>query len=128
MKKTKIEHHELITETHLHKVNELRVITGDDHVIIEEKKHATTRRSVDKEDRVMVTWLKASISDNRGEVLKPGPRSRQTIQEGTKYPGDGCMLTSSYNSPFKKAFLTSSWEMDHCHTEETTRRSQTMVM
>ena len=61
MKRTKIRHQELelITEAHLHKVNELRVVTGDDHVInIEKKKCATT-----------------SISDNRGEVLKLGPRS-----------------------------------------------------
>ena len=59
MKRTKIKHQELITESHLHKVNELRVVTGDDHVInIEKKKCATT-----------------SISDNRGEVLKLGPRS-----------------------------------------------------
>ena len=76
MKRTEIRHQELITEAHLHKVNELRVITGDDHVInIEKKKCATMRRSVDKEGRVVVTWLKASINDNRGEVLKLGPRS-----------------------------------------------------
>ena len=44
MKRTKIRHQELITEAHLHKVNELRVITSDDHVInIEKKKRATTR-------------------------------------------------------------------------------------
>ncbi|KAG2540833.1 hypothetical protein PVAP13_9NG584114 [Panicum virgatum] len=75
MKRTKIRHQELITEAHLHKINELRVITGDDHVInIEKKKRAATRRSVDKEGRIVITGLKASISDNRGEVLKPGPR------------------------------------------------------
>ena len=75
MKRTEIRHQELITEAHLHKVNELRVITGDDHVInIGEKKRAATR-SVDKESRIAVTWLEASISDNRGEVLKPDPRS-----------------------------------------------------
>ena len=44
MKRTNIRHQELITEAHLHKVNELRVITSDDHVInIEKKKRATTR-------------------------------------------------------------------------------------
>ena len=76
MERTKIRHQELITEAHLHKVNEPRVITSDDHVInIEKKKRATTRRSVEKEGRVMVAWLKASFSDNRGEVFKPGPRS-----------------------------------------------------
>ena len=44
MKRTEIRHQELIIEAHLHKVNELRVITSDDHVInIEKKKRATTR-------------------------------------------------------------------------------------
>jgi len=75
VKRTEIRHQEFITEAHLHKVNELRVITGDDHVInIEKKKCAATRRSVNKEGMIMITGLKASISDNRGEVLKPGPR------------------------------------------------------
>ena len=66
MERTKIRHQELITEALLHKVNELRVITGDDHVInIEKKKCAATRRSVNKEGMIVITGLKASISDNR---------------------------------------------------------------
>ena len=74
MESTKISHQELIVEALLHKVNELRVITGDNHVINIEKKRAATR-SDDKESRIVVTWLEASISDNRGEVLKLDPRS-----------------------------------------------------
>jgi hypothetical protein len=66
MKRTKIRHQELITEAHLHKVNELRVITGDDHVInIEKKKCVVTRRSVNKEGMIVITGVKTSISDNR---------------------------------------------------------------
>ena len=87
MESTKISHQELIVEALLHKVNELRVITGDNHVInIEEKKHAATWRSVGKEGRIVVTWLEASISNNRGEVLKLGPRSLLEPVKGSTQP------------------------------------------
>ncbi|RLN36400.1 hypothetical protein C2845_PM03G16960 [Panicum miliaceum] len=89
MERTEIRHQELIAEALLHKVNELRVITGNDHVInIEEKKRAPTRRSMDKESKIMVTWLEASISDNRGEVLKPGPRSLLEAVKRSTQPTD----------------------------------------
>jgi hypothetical protein len=58
----------------LHKINVLRVIARDDHVIdIEKKKGATTRGSVDKESRIVVTGCKTSIYDNRGENAQTRP-------------------------------------------------------
>jgi hypothetical protein len=40
-KRTQIRHQEIFTKTLIHKVNELRIITSDDHVIdIEKKKRA----------------------------------------------------------------------------------------
>jgi hypothetical protein len=75
MKGTEIRHQELVTEALLHKLNKLRVITSDEHIInIEKKECPPMRRSVNKEGRVMITGRKASISDNRGEVLEPGTR------------------------------------------------------
>jgi hypothetical protein len=63
----------------------LRVVTRDGHVIdIEEC--ATTRRSVNKESRIMVTRLEASIDDNRGETLEPSTRSLLKTIEGTTQP------------------------------------------
>ena len=60
----------------LHKINELRIITSNDHIInIEKKKRATTRGRMDKESGVVIAGLKASISDNREEALKLGARS-----------------------------------------------------
>jgi hypothetical protein len=86
-KRTQIRHQELLTETLLHKCNVLRIVTRDDHVIdIEKKKGATTRRSVDKKSRIVVTGLEASIDDNRGEMLKPSPRSLLKTIEGTMQP------------------------------------------
>jgi len=76
MKGAEIGHQELVTETLLHKVNELRIITSNDHVINIEKKECTpTGRSVNKESWVMITGFKASINDHRGEVLEPSTRS-----------------------------------------------------
>jgi hypothetical protein len=106
----------------------LRVITCDEHVISIEKKSATTRRGVNKESRVrvMVTGLEANISYNRGEALKLSPRSLfETIKRTTQPAnhatrGGGCMYTSQ-SSPWRKAFLTYSLEMDHWRTEATTR-------
>jgi hypothetical protein len=85
-KRTQIRHQELLTETLLHKCNMLRIITRDDHVIDIEKKGATTRRSVDKKSRIVVTRLETSIDDNRGETLKPSPRSLFKTIEGTPQP------------------------------------------
>jgi hypothetical protein len=73
MKRTQIL--ELLIETLLHKCNMLRIITRDDHVIDIEKKKDATTRGVDKKSRTVVTRLEASIDDNRGEILKPSPRS-----------------------------------------------------
>jgi hypothetical protein len=86
-KGTQIRHKECLTEMPLHKINVLRVIARDDHVIdIEKKKGATTRGSVDKESRIVVTGCKTSIDDNRGETLKPGPRSLLKAIERTPQP------------------------------------------
>jgi hypothetical protein len=60
----------------------LRIVTRDDHVIDIEKKGATTRRSVDKKSRIVVTRIEASIDDNRGKTLKPSPRSLIKAIEG----------------------------------------------
>jgi hypothetical protein len=77
----------LLPETRLHKCNVLRIITRDDHIIdIEKMKCATTRRSVDKKSRIMVTGLEANIDDNRGEMLKLSPRSLLKTTEGTTQP------------------------------------------
>jgi hypothetical protein len=57
-KRTLVRHQEFFTKTLLHKVNELRVITSNDHIInIEKKKRATTREGVDKESGVVVAGL-----------------------------------------------------------------------
>jgi hypothetical protein len=86
-KRTQIRHQKLLTETLLHKGNVLRIVTRDDHVInIKKKKSATTRRSVDKKSRIVVTRLEASIDDNRGKTLKPSPRSLLEAIEGTTQP------------------------------------------
>jgi hypothetical protein len=86
-KRTQIRHKECLIETLLHKGNELRVVTREDHVIdIEKKKCATTRRGVNKESRIVVTGLEASIDDNRGETLEPSSRSLLKTIEGTTQP------------------------------------------
>ena len=72
MKGAEIGHQELVTETLLHKVNELRIITYDDHLTNIEKQRAITRVRVNKERRIIVIRCKTSINDNRGEVLKSG--------------------------------------------------------
>jgi hypothetical protein len=41
---------------------------------------------VDKERGVVVAGLKTSISDNRGEALKPGPRSLLEAVERATQP------------------------------------------
>jgi hypothetical protein len=69
----------------LNKGNILRVIAGDDHVINIEKKSATTRRSVDKQRRIMSARGETSSSHHRGEALKPGTRSLfQAIKRAPK--------------------------------------------
>jgi len=86
-KGTQIRHKECLTETLLHKINVLGIIARDDHVIdIEKKKGATTRGSVNKKSRIVITWRKTSIDDNRGETLKPGPRSLLEAVERTAQP------------------------------------------
>jgi hypothetical protein len=85
-KRTQIRHQELLTETLLHKCNVLRIVTRDDHVIDIEKKKGATTRSVNKKSRIMVTRLEASIDDNRGETLKPSPRSLLKTIGGTMQP------------------------------------------
>jgi hypothetical protein len=74
-KRTKISHKKILTKAGLNKGNILRVIAGDDHVFnIEEEKSATTRRSVDKQRRIMSTGGETGSSHHRGEALKPGTR------------------------------------------------------
>jgi hypothetical protein len=74
-KRTKISHKKILTKTGLNKGNILRVIAGDEHVInIEEEKSATTRRSVDKQRRIMSTGGETESSHHRGEALKPSAR------------------------------------------------------
>jgi hypothetical protein len=86
-KRTQIRHEKYLIKTLLHKGNVLRVVTHDDHVIdIEKKESATTRRSVNKESRIMVTRREASIDDNRGETLEPSTRSLLKTIEGTTQP------------------------------------------
>jgi hypothetical protein len=73
----------------LYKINVLRVIIArEDHVIDigKKKKGATTRGGVDKKSRIMVTRRKTSIDDNRGEMLKPGPRSFLKVIERMAQP------------------------------------------
>jgi hypothetical protein len=74
-KRTKISHKKILTKAGLNKGNILRIIAGDDHVIkIEEEKSVTTRRSVDKQHRIIRTWGETGNSHHRGEALKPGAR------------------------------------------------------
>jgi hypothetical protein len=50
MKRTKISHKKLLTETGLNKRNVFKVVTSDDHVIdMEQKKGSITRGGVDKQ-------------------------------------------------------------------------------
>jgi len=108
-----------LTKTLLHKGNVLRFVTCDDHVIDIEKKCATTRRNVNKESRIMVTRLEASIDDNKGETLKPSMRSLlktiERMMQLTNHPIRNIVpwrwlyidfLTEV--SPLRKAFLTSN--------------------
>jgi hypothetical protein len=62
-KRTKVRHQELVTKMLLHKVNELRVITSNDHIINIEKKRDHEGRCGQRE-RVVVAGLKTSVSDN----------------------------------------------------------------
>jgi hypothetical protein len=65
----------ILTKAGLNKDNILKVIAGDDHVInIEEEKSATTRRSVDKQHRIMSAGGETGSIHHRGETLKPGAR------------------------------------------------------
>jgi hypothetical protein len=84
--RTKISHKKLITKTGLNKGNILRIITSDDHIVnIEEKKIASTRRSVNKQRRIMNARGEISSSHHRGEPLKPGTRGLfQTIKRVPK--------------------------------------------
>src|SRR3954471_22470227 len=62
-KRTKIRHEKLLTQTSLNKGDILRVVTSDDHVINIEKKSATTRRTVNKQGRIMSTGGETNSSD-----------------------------------------------------------------
>jgi len=63
----------------------MRIITGDDHIINIEKERTPTGISMNKESWVMITRLKTSISDNRGEMLELGMRSLlEAIKRGTQ--------------------------------------------
>jgi hypothetical protein len=60
----------------LNKGNVLKAITSDDHVIhIKNEKSPTTRRHVDKKNRIMGAGGKTSSSDHRGKTLKSSTRS-----------------------------------------------------
>jgi hypothetical protein len=85
-KRTKISHKKLVTKTGLNKGNILRVITRDDHIVnIEEKKSASTRRSVNKQRRIMSARGETSSSHHRGKPLKPGARGLfQAIKRAPK--------------------------------------------
>jgi hypothetical protein len=85
-KRTKIGHKKLITKTGLNKGNILRIITSDDHIVnIEEKKSASTRRSVNKQRRIMSTRGETSSGHHRGKSLKPGVRGLfQAIKRAPK--------------------------------------------
>jgi len=85
-KRTKIRHEKLLTQTSLNKGDILRVVTSDDHVInIEKKKSATTRRTVNKQSRIMSTGGETSSSDYRSKALKPGTRGLlEAIERATK--------------------------------------------
>jgi hypothetical protein len=73
-------------KTGLNKGNILRVITGDDHVInIEEEESPPSRRSLNKQHRIMGVGEETSSSHHRGEVLKPGARGLfQAIKRAPK--------------------------------------------
>ena len=87
-KRIQIRYQEFVTKMLLHKVNELIIITSNDHIIDIEKKRATTRGSVDKESRLVVIGLKNSINDSSGEALKPGLRSLLEAVERATQPAN----------------------------------------
>ena len=87
-KRIQIKYQEFVTKMLLHKVNELIIITSNDHIIDIEKKRATTRGSVDKESRLVVIGLKNSINDSSGEALKPGLRSLLEAVERATQPAN----------------------------------------
>jgi hypothetical protein len=74
-KRTKIGHKELLTKTGLNKGNILRIITGDDHIInIEEEKGPFSRRSANKQRKIMSVGGETGSCHNKGKALKPGAR------------------------------------------------------
>jgi hypothetical protein len=74
--RTKIRHKKLIIKTSHNKVNVLRVIISDDHVIHVKKENSpTTGWHVDEESQIMSAGRKTSSCDHRGKTLKPNLRS-----------------------------------------------------
>jgi hypothetical protein len=74
-KRTKISHKELLAKTGLNKGNILRIISSDDHIInIEEEKGPSSRRSVNKQRRIMSTGGETGSCHDRGKTLKPDAR------------------------------------------------------
>jgi hypothetical protein len=85
-KRTKISHKELLVKTGLNKVNILRIIAGDDHIInIEEDKGPSSRRSVNKQRGIMSARGETGSSHHGDEALKLGARGLfQAIERAPK--------------------------------------------
>jgi hypothetical protein len=87
----------------------------------------------------MSTQRETSSSDSRGKSLKPTTRifvwgqkenneDDKPLPSGTRYLGGGLLYTFSWSLPLKKAFFTSSREMDLAQIEAIIKRVQTVVM
>ena len=132
-------HEKLLIGTCLYKGNVLRIVSSDDHITNIKKKTSTTGWSMNKQGGIMSTKRETSSSDSRGKSLKPTTRifvwchkenneDNKPLPLGTRYLGGGRLYTSSWSLPLRKAFFTSSWEMDPTQIEATIKRVRTVVM
>jgi hypothetical protein len=123
----------------LNKGNILRVITSDDLVIhVKKKKGPTTRWHVDKESWIMSAGRKASSCDHISKMLKPSPRSllkaKKRVTKVTNHtlrdriPKWWTHVNILTQLTIKKAFFTSSWEIDHSRIEVIARRVWIVVI
>jgi hypothetical protein len=137
-KRTQVEHMKLLTKTGLNKGNILMIIPHDEHIIdIKKNKGTPAGGSVNETSMIMVTGSKTNRGDNWGEALKPSTRGLleaiERMAETTnmairnRVARRWVHIDLLSNSPWRKAFFTSSWEIVHRWTEATAIREWTVV-
>jgi hypothetical protein len=118
----------LLTEMSLNKDKILIIIPRDEHIIhIEKIKGTAMEGSVSEKSKIRLTINKSSSSNNQGEALNLSMRGLlATIERTTETTNMAIKnriarrwvhLDLFKNSPWRKAFFTSCWEMTHRRTE-----------